>query len=739
MRLIIVSNRLPVSVAIKNGKIQLTDSAGGVASGIQTYLNAFKASFPQAEYLWVGWPGTAVPEELQDQLTQKLLEKSLHPVFLREDQVENFYYGFCNNTIWPLFHSFPSYVNYDKEQWAAYREVNEVFGKILQGIVKPGDVVWVHDYHFMLLPKILREKVSDEIPVGFFLHIPFPFYEIYRLLPDKWRRSLLSGMLGADLVGFHTYDYTQYFLGCVQRILGYEHTMESVTLSTRKVRVDTFPIGIDFKKFNEGVLSTEVGQQRRELKNSVKEKKIILSIDRLDYTKGIDKRLLAYELFLEKNPKWQGKVVLQMVAVPSRTEVVKYQEMKKEIDELVGKINGRFGTVSWTPIIYQYKNLSPVELLALYSSSNVALVTPLRDGMNMIAKEYVASRRDQTGVLVLSEMAGAASEMGEAVIINPNHIEEISAALLEALEMPKEMQIERNQLMQNRLQRYDIARWGNDFIKELAAFKERQVKEREGKFLGANAKGQIIKDFSKASQRLLLLDYDGSLVPFEKYPPLAKPSQEVIAALGKLNDIPNTTVVIISGRDRITMERWLKSAGVSMSAEHGVWIKSNGKKWKMIKPLRGDWKEAVLPVMRAFVDRVPGSFLEEKEFCLVWHYRMANPEMANLRAKELTSNLINLTTNMNVQVMPGSKIVEIRTAGTDKGATALHFLEQQKYDFILAVGDDNTDEDMFKALPESAYTIKVRTGQTAAKYIVASPKDVLDILTQLGEKPRKKK
>jgi trehalose 6-phosphate synthase/phosphatase len=335
-------------------------------------------------------------------------------------------------------------------------------------------------------------------------------------------------------------------------------------------------------------------------------------------------------------------------------------------------------------------------------------------------------------------MAGAASELGEAVIINPNHIEEIAEALAEALEMPKERQIERNQLMQARLKRYDVARWGNDFIKELTGFKDKQIKERQSKFLGASARVQLLKDFNKAENRLLVLDYDGTLVPFAQYPPLARPTAEILAVLKKVSNIPNTTVVVISGRDRETVERWLKQAAVNISAEHGVWVKEKGKKWKMIKSLRNDWKETVLPVMRTFVDRVPGSFLEEKEFSLVWHYRMANPEMASLRAKELASNLLNLTTNMNVQVMSGNKIVEIRSSGTDKGSTALHFMDKQKYDFILGVGDDTTDEDLFKALPESAYTLKVRSGQTAAKYIVGGPADVLALLNQLGETSIKK-
>jgi len=739
MRLIVVSNRLPVSVSVKNGKFKIDSSAGGVATGLQTYLEAFLKSDPANECLWVGWPGTAVPETLEGDLQKKLEERDLYPINLTQEQVEDFYYGFCNGTLWPLFHSFPSLVTYKQEHWAAYREVNELFAEKISEIIRPGDVVWVQDYQLMLLPKLLRDRIGFELPIGFFLHIPFPVFEIYRLLPDWWRKSLLNGMLGADLVGFHTYDYTQYFIGCVQRILGYEYSMDHVVKDGGNVLVNTYPIGIDFKKFNDAILSLKVLEERRKLKQTVGNQRIILSIDRLDYTKGIDKRLQAYEWFLEKNPEFRGKVVLIMVVVPSRTEVGPYKDMKKDIDELAGKINGRFGSTGWTPILYLYKSLTFPELSALYNCSDVALVTPLRDGMNMISKEYVASRRDQSGVLILSEMAGAASELGEAILINPNHKEEVAAALQEALSQPLVIQVERNRLMQARLKRYDIVRWGNDFVRDLVEFKKEQVAKEQCKLAGAKIKGQIMKDFNRAKKRLILLDYDGTLVPFAKYPPLAYPSAKVLETLRRLVSLPDTKVVIISGRAKEEVERWLKPSGADISAEHGVWVKEGGKKWKMPKPLRCDWKDAAMPLIRTFVDRVPGSFLEEKEYALVWHYRMANPELASQRAKELTANLLNLASNMNAQVVPGNKIVEIRSSGTDKGSTALYFLEKQKYDFILSIGDDTTDEDMFKALPEQAYTIKVGTDQTAAKYIIDNPTEVLSFLDKLGRRSQVKR
>src|SRR3990170_2956421 len=348
MRLLIISNRLPITVVEKEGKLSFQQSMGGLVSGISSYLDSLKGiSFSSSEYIWIGWPGISVNDKMKLKLKEKVSsEYQAYPVFLSEKVMEKFYHGFCNKTIWPLFHYFPSYVVYDEALYAHYRCVSRIFCEAVLEILKPDDVVWIHDYHLMLLPKLLRDK-RPNLPIGFFLHIPFPSFEVFRLLPVKWRAEILEGILGADLIGFHTHDYTQYFLRCVLRILGYEHNIGSISLGERVVKVDTFPMGIDFQKFHTAAIvgETETGADRRlELPNDVK---VVLSADRLDYTKGIVKRLQGYELFLEKNPQWQNKVVLVLVVVPSRIGVEHYQQIKRHIDELVGKINGKFGSTAW--------------------------------------------------------------------------------------------------------------------------------------------------------------------------------------------------------------------------------------------------------------------------------------------------------------------------------------------------------------------------------------------------------
>jgi trehalose 6-phosphate synthase/phosphatase len=730
-RILIVSNRLPITVEEKEGQLEFQVSGGGLVSGLSAYLDSLKgSSFTQFDYMWVGWPGTVVKDKLKEKLRLKALtEFNACPVFLSEKAMEKFYHGFCNKTVWPLFHYFPSYTIYDEEYWIQYQRVNEIFCDAVMEIVKPDDVIWVHDYHLMLLPQLIRERMPH-ISIGFFLHIPFPSFELFRLLPGKWRRAILEGLLGADLVGFHTHDYTQYFLRCVLRILGYEHNMGQIMVGDHMVKADTLPMGIDFQKFRNAASSPQVQKEKDELKKALAHSKVVLSIDRLDYTKGTLNRLRGFEAFLEKNPQWHERVILVLVVVPSRIGVEHYQQMKRQIDELVGKINGRFGSVNWTPILYQYRFLSFHPLVALYSVSQVALVTPLRDGMNLIAKEYIAARLDKTGVLILSEMAGASKELGEAIIINPSNIDEIAEALKEALEMPEEEQIRRNEVMQTRLKRYDVVRWANDFIEVLLSLKGEQ-KRLDAKLLSPQAQAQLIKDFAGAERRLLLLDYDGTLVPFAGLPQMAKPTEEILRILKSLSKDQKTEIILISGRDKDTLQNWFGTLDLRLIAEHGAWIKEKSEDWSMIKPLTNDWKPQLLPILEMYADRLPGSFVEEKEFAIVWHYRRADPELVSIRAKELVDDLVNFTANIDVQILQGSKVVEIRCAGVNKGIAGLHFISKDNFDFILAIGDDWTDEDLFKVLPETAYSLRVGLSQSYARFNLLNHIRVIELLKEL--------
>jgi trehalose 6-phosphate synthase/phosphatase len=712
----------------------LQETVGGLVSGLSAYLDSMKGSpFTTFEYMWVGWPGISVDEKTKEELIVKSFSESCaYPVFLTERSMEKFYHGFCNKTIWPLFHYFPSHTVYDEAFWSHYKCVNKIFCEAVMKVIKPDDVIWIHDYHLMLLPRLLREKIPD-IPIGFFLHIPFPSFELFRLLPRMWRSEILEGLLGADLIGFHTHDYTQYFLRCVLRILGYEHDMGRIFLDSHVVKADTFPMGIDFKKYSSAVSSPEVEKEKRKLIKTLSGFKIVLSVDRLDYTKAIIQRLQGYQIFLQKNPQWHRKVVLVLVVVPSRIGVEHYQQIRKQIDELVGKINGELGSIGWTPILYQYRFVPLYTLVALYSVSDVALITPVRDGMNLIAKEYVAAKTDKTGVLILSEMTGAAKELGEAIIINPNNIQEIADALKEALEMPKEKQTRRNEIMQNRLRRYDVVRWADDFIRELISVKQEQ-KKFNARLLGLSNREQLLKDFKKAVKRLIFLDYDGTLVPFARHPQMAKPAENLLKILKQLSKDSANNLVLMSGRDKDTLQSWFSALNIAMVAEHGVWIKEKDENWRLIKPLANDWKPRIRPILEMYADRLPGAFVEEKEFSVVWHYRGVDPELASLRVKELKDDLMNFTANMDVQILQGSKVVEVRCAGVNKGTAGMYFISKNNFDFTLAIGDDYTDEDLFKVVPAAAYSIKVGMTQSYARFNLHSYIEAINLLEQLAGK-----
>ena len=725
-RLIIVSNRLPITVTRnkKNSPLEFHSSIGGLSTGLSSFYKSYNA-------LWIGWPGIAldrIKEEDKENITKKLSHEGCYPVFLTQREIDNYYHGFCNNVLWPLFHYFPSYVTNKSVFWGAYNEVNHKFADAVMQFADKDDVIWVHDYQLMLLPDMLRRRFKN-INIGFFLHIPFPSFEIFRMLP--YRKEILQGVMGANLIGFHTYDYVRYFLESVRRILGIDSNLGYIyshKYDEHIVKADIFPIGINFEKFR--TPNEEIEDEIENIKNKIGNSKVILSVDRLDYSKGIMHKLEAFDRFLDKNPKYIGKVILVVLVVPSRTNIEHYRMLKKQIDELIGNINGKRSTFEWFPIYYLYRSLPFEKLLALYRISNIALITPLRDGMNLVAKEFLASKQDNKGVLILSEMAGAAQELGEAVIINPNDANEIVKALELALNMPDTEQIKRNKTMINRLKQYNIIKWTTDFMRAMD-----DVRKLQGKFfmriLNADSEKKMIDNYKNSNNRVLLLDYDGTLVEFAASPKEAEPDDDLLEILKKLSSDTRNNVVIISGRDRKTLDEWFGNLNIGLIAEHGVWIKHKGDNWQTIEPLTNEWKKVVTPILELYMDRTPGSFIEEKEFSLVWHYRKADSQLAAVRAMELKDTLIDYVTNLKLEVMDGNKVLEIKDAGVDKGKASLKCVTDINKDFILAIGDDLTDENIFSVLPENTYSIKVGMGYSKAKYNVLSTKDVRILLKKL--------
>jgi trehalose 6-phosphate synthase/phosphatase len=722
-RLLIVANRLPVTVERRKGENRFRRSVGGVATGLDSCRRG-------DETLWIGWAETPVSridsaerEVLREQLRS---QHGSEPVFLTQDDVAGFYHGFSNRTLWPLFHYFSRYAEFNPDFWRTYERVNRKYRDAVLEAYEPGDRIWVHDYQLMLLPGMLRQKLPDA-PIGFFLHIPFPSHEKFRLLP--WRRELLEGVLGASLIGFHTHDYVRHFLGSVHSLLGLDDRNGQLRINDRLVLVDAFPMGIDYHRYSLGAKSRGAIKERKSVVSD--ERRIVLSIDRLDYTKGIPERLQAFDEFLETYPEWRGKVTLVCVAVPSRSRVWTYRELKRRVDELVGAINGRWGTIDWTPVQYLYRSLPFNLLVGLYSAADVALVTPLRDGMNLIAKEYVAAHSGRPGVLVLSEMAGAARELNDALIVNPHDRGAVVSAIHEALTMPVEEQTQRNLAMQSRLQRYNVGRWADDFLGRVDEVMMHQLAFDEY-VLTEEARERLLTAFATAEKRLLLLDYDGTLVSFASTPEAAKPDAELLQLLSdSCNDGERTSVVLISGRDRHTLEDWFGNLNVTMAAEHGAWVREPGEEWATTSPLNTEWKDQIRPVIEQYVDRTPGSSAEEKDFSLAWHYRRVSADLARRRTAEITENLAPLAQALGLSLLDGDRVLEVKPASIDKGSVGHRWMGRSEFDFVLAIGDDVTDEDMFCAAPPHAWTLKVGRGPTSPTFDVADPSLVRALLREM--------
>lgn len=729
----ILSNRLPFNAEKIDDEFILTPSVGGLATGMKSVYKEYGGS-------WIGWPGLSTEQLVngdQQRIEKPLKKENCVAVHLSEKDIDKYYEGFSNKTIWPLFHYFNEFVEYEQENWDAYVNVNRKFARAALQVLDEGDIIWVHDYQLLLVPQMIK-KERPNVTVGFFLHIPFPSFEVFRILP--WRKEIIEGMLGADLIGFHTYDYERHFFSSVRRILGLEIHFNQIHTENRIILADAFPMGIDYDKFHQASIEARqrLAHEKSELQLELDkyflmspDRKLVLSIDRMDYTKGIPNRLRSFAIFLEKYPEYRGEVSLVMLAVPSRGKVDQYRKLKKQVDQLVGYINGKYGMVNYTPIWYFYRSMPFENLIELYNACDVAMITPVRDGMNLVAKEYVASRINQEGVIILSEMAGVSKEMGEAIIINPNNFYEIADGIYHALVMPVEEQRERMSIMQKRIKRYDVFKWASEFVKSMEKIKGIQ-QQFNTKKITSSVQKSIVAEYYSAKKRAIFLDYDGTLSGFNNNPQMANPDQEAYQIIAKLISDPNNEVTIISGRDRETLEKWFEGYDLNLIVEHGVWSKVRGGAWSMLYQISADWKENIRPTLEVFVDRTPGSFIEEKNYSLVWHYRKSEPEQGVLRANELKDELTNLIANHNLEIMEGNKVIEVKSGGINKGVAAIRFMGNEQYDFIFAIGDDWTDEYMFRELPETAVTVKVGMANSAARFKVESVAAVRQLLSALA-------
>ena len=714
-RLIVVSNRLPLTLQKTEEGWNTVRSSGGLASAMNPLLR-------QTGGEWIGWAGDsdgADSEKRQTILAEWAEKDHCFAVNLPQDVATGFYEGYANQTLWPVFHNFPSQLKFDAKDWDAYVEANRIFCEAVVERYRPNDLIWVHDYHLMLLPQMLREKLPDAA-VGFFLHISFPSSEIFPVLPR--REELLEGLLGADLLAFQTHGHLQQFRAALLRVLGMESKIAQVSLGSRPVRLEALPIGIAPEEYTDLLTNDEATiRQYAEWAARYQGRKVLLAVDRLDYTKGVPERLRAYAYLLRSSPELKEKVVLIQIAVPTREAIETYQDLRTEVNRLVGEINGKLGTPGWTPLVYINRSIERSELVGLYKLADVCWIGSLRDGMNLVAKEYVACKPEGDGVLVLSEFAGAAAEMGEALLINPYDEERTAATIKRALSLDEQERGLRMMALHHRVFRNDVFHWGERF---LAALQE-AVSER-GRYVNTQPQrlrpSELRDAYLGASRRLLILDYDGTLVPFAKRPQQAAPSPEVIDLLTALASEPKNLVALMSGRSAENLDRWFgRIRELCLVAEHGAEMKTrSASTWERLRPQPAtDWKTTVMPILEHFVDRTPGSFVEEKKYALVWHYRMAEPEFGEWLANELVAMLEAMLAETELRAFRGEKIVEVKPVWVNKGEALERLLRDiPDPDFIFAAGDDRTDEDVFERLSNGAWTVRVGVGPTRASFLV---------------------
>lgn len=717
MAVIIVSNRLPVKISRKGEKYIFKKSEGGLATGL--------SSVGDKNWKWIGWPGTIIDKEKDKaNLTQELRKQGLIPVYLSRTEIKDFYEGFSNETIWPNFHYFTQFSIYNQAFWESYVKVNQKYCTEILKHARSGDTIWIHDYHLLLLPSLLRQKLK-KCQIGFFLHIPFPSYEIFRQIP--WHAEILHGLIGADLIGFHTYDYLQYFLDSLSRVLGLNHLGGTLEVDGRAIICDVFPMGINAEMFERAAMSSQVKAFEEKIRKSVGDQKMILSVDRLDYTKGITARLKAFQSFLGKYPEWREKVSLIQILVPSRDSVKQYADLKEEINRIVGEINSDYGTLNWVPVYYFYRSFTFENLVGFYRLADVAMVTPLRDGMNLVAKEYVISRGDQPGSLVLSLLAGASNELPEAIIINPYDHNELRDSIHFALSLPDNEKKERMKRMIANIKRSDVNTWVKFFLNRLdfAAEKQRALKTR---LVDRHVIKEIRKEYGIKPDRIFFLDYDGTLTGFKDSPEKAVPDKTLLKLIEKLSNARENKVVIVSGRNREQLDKWFGKLDIDLVAEHGCVVKRQGA-WSDLAEVADEWKADVVEVLKQFTDWTDGTFIEEKTHSLAWHYRKADSRLGLHRSRELINHLRHITAGKNLKVLDGERVVEVKNAEVNKGRACLSFLKDlPDKSFIFAAGDDWTDEDMFGVLGKNSVTVKVGSNVSLARYTVRSYKEVRGLL-----------
>ncbi len=724
--LTVVSNRLPFRAEGQPSGLELKRSSGGLVAALEPVLIERGGT-------WVGWAGIA-REEIEGAGGLPLPDHGAvhyHEVPLSANEVAQFYGGFANRTLWPLFHYFIGRTVIDGKTWRVYERVNARFAQAAAAAAAEDGLVWIHDYQLLRVPHHLR-RLRPGCRMAFFLHIPFPAADVLRVLP--WSRSLLRGMLAADLVGFHVPSYSEHFLICAERLLGCEVDRAAgiVRFEGRDVSVQAHPISIDTSHL-ETLARRKPDKPQPAWTEGVRG---ILGVDRLDYTKGVHERLLAIERLLDVHPGYRSRIQFTQLLVPSRERVEEYSQMKKAIDETVGRINGRFSEPGWSPISYLVRSLPPEQLVHLYRQADVALVTPLRDGMNLVAKEYVASQIDNDGVLILSEMAGAAEELQEALIVNPFDIESVADALHRALSMTDDERLARMAALRDRVRANDVHAWVRRFLRaaEAASLHAAQAKVSPVD----HARRRLARWLAERPTVVVFLDFDGTLTPIVARPEAVQVSEAARVVLEQAARTPNLDTVIVSGRTLADIQQQIGVPGLTYVGDHGFEIEGPGINY------RNDEADRYRQACAAAADDLDklgmdGAWVERKGATVAYHIRNVDPgrQAEAARLAEMAFK------RRRLRVVTGKAIVEGRPpVEWHKGYSVLYVLTRRHgADWptrvrALYLGDDTTDEDAFRSLHGIGRSVLVARdappGGTAADLRLPDPEAVVQLLRWLA-------
>ena len=713
--LIVVSNRLPFEVKREPSGVRFARASGGLVSALAPVLEARGG-------VWVGWTGIEQIEGETPAVPPADGGLRYRTVPLSAREVAAYYGGFSNGTIWPLFHYFVARVQIETATWRAYDRVNARFAEAAAAEGQADSLVWIHDYQLMRVPMHLR-RLAPARRIGFFLHIPFPAADVFRILP--WSRELMRGMLAADLVGFHIPEYAEHFLHCAERLLGCDTDRAAglVHFENREVSVQALPIGIDVAGVE--ALASVAAPPAREAPRAITR---ILGVDRLDYTKGIAERIRAVERLLEQHPEYRGAVQFTQLMVPSRERVAEYQELKREIDELVGRVNGRFSDRGWSPIRYLFRAVSPAELAAMYRETDIALVTPLRDGMNLVAKEFVACRLDGDGVLILSEMAGASYELQEAVIVNPYDVDAVAAALARALEMPEDERRARMTALRARVRSHDVRVWVKWFLDAAAsAGHHRPLSPVD------TVRRKLEHWLAGRARVALFLDFDGTLTPIVPEPSLAVLDEQGRQSLLLAARSPNVDVAVVSGRELADLRDKVGVEGLTYVGDHGFEIEGPGISYR--HPAIQQYAAALDAVARDLEQLgVGGALVERKAATVSYHVRHV-PEGERTA---VLRRVVAIIRRHRLRRSYGKQSVEVRPPVEWHKGLAVLYLLQKRYGAEWAsavrplyVGDDTTDEDAFRSLRGMGRSILVSAegaAGSAADYVLPGPDAVHQLI-----------